>query len=466
MGCADDSITEVPSNPCDTVAQGFTITQPDGTLNGMINDNSLTVQYVTGNPQGDYYHIFSNGNPTTDFYTFAVNSGDTSTLDQNWNTTAGSFLSYDGVPLFGTPPNNLVISTVTGGSQVGDLILLEFAGDVVYDIDDGPIYIEGQYCVTIDEVTSPADYVYVTDGANFKIINVFDPFLLFIESSTTASTSYFVEVIDDKAFIGYYDAVAPFLDYYDVSDVASPSLLSSISKGDDFGRLSDIQKVGNLIYSSDELRGVQKLDFTSNAFSLFENHDVNNLSLIDNELVCLGIWGGLYQFDVSTPNQPLNTNYTSVTYTDIDIASYPGTAYSFHSWVRNDGNTHYVANIDDQKLKQINQDPLGYTVNSEVVINGYATALELHNNFAFITTRPSAFAPLQTSFDGITMVHLGTMSIADTAVLNNASGVVANQNLLYVTDTSGLHIYDISQGTLDLLNTYPAGNGNYISLNQ
>ena len=81
-----------PDNPCNIDEQGCYITQSSTntqySFNLLFDDAKTIVQYVTGHPQGDYYHIYSTqSSPFMDFYTFAINAGDTSTLDQNWNST-------------------------------------------------------------------------------------------------------------------------------------------------------------------------------------------------------------------------------------------------------------------------------------------------------------------------------------------------------------------------------------------
>lgn len=460
LSCNSDDTEEVQYNPCDNAAQGVSITTFND--NYLINDQSLTVHYVTGHPQGDYFHIFNNNGPTlTNFYTFAVTSGDTSILDQNWNTTAGSFLSIDNYPIYGTQQSPINLTTVEGGSQVGDRIVIEFSGNA----GEGGGFEEGQYCVDIDEVIIASDYVYVTDGTDFKIINVFDPYLPYVENTISASTAYFVEVIDDRAYLGYFDAIQPFMDIYNVTDPNNLSTIQSIAKDSQFGRVSDIEKIDDYIYVSDEYKGVHHINTNNGSVFSFENHDVMSLSLINDELACLGIWAGLYGFDVTNPSAPTNSNYTLDVYADIDIASYSHTNGSFHSWIRNNGMDHFVANIFDSKLKKVEEGMSNYSVVSELDISGYATAFTIVGNYGFITTRASSQAPLQTSYDGIIMVNLSNMTIVDSHVLSNASGVTVKANIAYVTDENGLHIYDVSQGNLNLINTYAQGFGNYISTN-
>jgi len=458
IGCESDDIDQVQSNPCNGSSQGFSLTNSSNHFE--VDDQSLTVHYVTGHPQGNYFHVFNNTGPTiTNFYTFAVNNGDVSTLDQNWNTTAGSFLSVDNTPLYGSQQNPITLTTVEGGTQVGDRILIEVAAT-------NNNYIEGQYCVDIDEVITLEDhYVYITDGADLKVINVSDPYLPFTEQTVPANSGYFVEVIDHKAYVAYFDAVQPYLDIFNVATPNNVSPIQSIVKGGAYGRVSDIEEVGDYVFISDEFFGAHHLNTNNGSVFSFENHDIMSLSLMNNRITCLGIWGGLYGFDVSNPVTPTNTNYKIDVYMAIDIASYPHTNGSFHSWIRNNGTHHFVANVSDKKLKKVVENPLNYSIVNALDLSGHATAFTIAGNYGFITTRAGAQAPLQTSLDGILMVDLNNMTILDSHTLNNASGVTVKANFVYVTDLNGMHIYDMSAGVLNLVSTYAPGFGNYISIN-
>ena len=192
-----------------------------------------------------------------------------------------------------------------------------------------------------------------------------------------------------------------------------------------------------------------------------------SLSLINNKLTCLGIWAGLYGWDVSVPNQPNNLGYRIDDISQIDIASYPsiGGFGSWHSWIRNDGTHHYVANIADKKLKKIEEGTLNYSVINEVDIVGYATAFEIAGNIGYITTRSRPQPPLQVGLERIVMIDLTSMTILDTHSLADPSGVTVIEDMVYVSDRIGLQIFDVSQGNLDLLTSYAPGFGRYISKN-
>lgn len=454
-----------PNNPCDVEEQGVSITQTYGNntqspLNLHFDDSKVVVQYVTGHPQGNYYHIYSvQSSPFIDFYTFAVNAGDTSTLAQNWNTTAGSYLAINGTPF---PQNNsITLNTVSGGTQVGDAIKIKIEG--VFQEEGEDVTFSAEMCVVIDQVVSAADYVYVTDGTDLKVINVSNPTAPNLEHSISAPTSYYVNTFNSVAYVGYFDATKPFVSFVNIANPATANIFGSIPKGGEYGRLSDVIQVDNYTYISDEYKGYHKLHIANQNYSPIDIHDVMSMTKTGNSVSIICIVGGLQKTNVTNPSTPLTTNVYSPALS-VDPASYPHTSGSFHSWVRNDGTDLYVANINDKKLKKFQLTSSAYNLASEVVINGYATALFIKGNYAFITTKPSTVTPLQTSFDGITMVNLNSMTVVDSKPLNNASGVVVKANYVYVTDADGLHIYDISSSNLNLINSYSNGFGNFISL--
>jgi len=459
-----------PDNPCDIDEQGVNLVLHSGTngnyqssLNLLFDDTKTVVQYVTGSPQGDYYHIYSTqSSPFFDFYTYAINSGDTSTLDQNWNTTAGSYLAIDGSPYSQTSSNT--VNTILGGNQVGDAIKISFNGEDSYQ-DDGITYTQTlmvDMCVTIDEVVNIAEHVYITDGSNLKVINVSNPLAPNLIHSIPALTSYYVNTFNSVAYVGHFDAIEPFVSFVNISNPSSASIFGSIAKGANYGRVTDVVQVDNLTYISDEHKGFHKLHIGNSDYTTVDIHDVMSMTKKDNSLAIIDFSVGLRKIDVTNAYMPIITNTYNLT--DVDIASYPHTTGSFHSWTRTDDSYFYIANINDKKLKKFQETNFGYNLITDVAINGYATAFTIENNYAFITTRASSLAPLQTSFDGITMINLATMTIIDSKPLDNASGVVVKANYAYVTDANGLYIYDISNSSLNLINTYNNGFGNYISL--
>ncbi|WP_422091558.1 hypothetical protein [Tenacibaculum ovolyticum] len=455
-----------PDNPCNIDEQGCYITETYSTNSqysfNLHFDNAKTiVQYVTGHPQGDYYHIYSTqSSPFMDFYTFAINAGDTSTLDQNWNSIAGSYLAINGSPF---PQNSTTsFNTIIGGTQIGDNIKIEFNNNY-YNQQGNPIYTRtGGFCVTIDEVINLAEYVYITDGTNLKIINVSNPLTPSLAHSIPASTSYYVNTFNSVAYVGYFDAIEPFVSFINISNPSSASIFGSIAKGTNYGRVTDVVQVDNLTYISDEHKGFHKLHIANSDYTTVDVHDVMSMTKKDNSLAIIDFSVGLRKIDVTNANSPVITNTFNLT--DVDIASYPYTTGSFHSWTRTDGTDFYIANINDKKLKKFQETGFGYNLVNDLDINGYATAFTIVGNYAYITTHASSLAPLQTGFDCITMINLSTMTIVDTKPLNQASGVVVKASYAYVTDSNGLHIYDISSTNLTHVHTYNNGFGNYISL--
>lgn len=448
-------------NPCNISEQGIAITETYNNnsqdFNLHFDENKVVVQYVTGHPQGNYYHIYSiNSSPFIDFYTFAISTGNTSTLDQNWNITAGSYLAIDGSPF---PQNNTItLNTLIGGTQAGDTVKITMNGNFSTELTNVTLYVE--MCATIDEVVNLAEYVYVTDGTDLKIINVSNPLAPNLEHSISAETSYYVNTFNSVAYIGYFDATQPFVSFVNIANPPTASIFGAIPKGSEYGRVSDVIQVDNYTYISDEYKGFHKLHIANTNYTRIDNNDAMSMTKLGNDLSIINQTYGLHKIDVTNASAPVITNNGNLS--DVDIASYPHTSGSFHSWVRNNDTNLYVVNINDKKLKKFQSST--YSLTSEVDINGYATALFIEGNYAFITTRASALAPLQISFDGITIVNLTTMTVIDSKPLNNASGVVVKANYAYVTDANGLHIYDISSSFLNLVNTYNNGFGNFISL--
>ncbi|WP_198553814.1 hypothetical protein [Tenacibaculum sp. Bg11-29] len=455
----------IPITPCDVEEQGVSMSQGNGnlqyTFNYFYDDAKTIVQYVTGHPQGDYYHIYSTqSSPFLDFYTFAINAGDTSTFDQSWNTTAGSYYAVDGTPF--PQHNTIVLNTITGGTQVGDAIKITYNGGFSYLPSIALTPVQGDFCVTIDEVINLAEYVYITDGTNLKVINASNPLAPSLTHTIPAPTSYYVNTFNSVAYVGYFDAIEPFVSFVNISNPPTSNIFGSIAKGGNYGRLTDVVQVDNLTYISDEHKGFHKLHIANTDYARVDIHDVMSMVKKGNSLAIIDFSVGLRKIDVTNANTPVITNTFNLT--DVDIASYPHTSGSYHSWTRTDGTDFYIANINDKKFKKFKETNFGYNLINEVNINGYVTALTIEGNYAYITTKASSLAPLQTSFDGVTMVNLATMTVIDSKPLNAASGVVIKANYAYVTDANGLHIYDISSSNLNLVQTYSNGFGNYISL--
>jgi len=447
---------------CAVGEQGFSYSaQCDCQQNGNLyfDDAAMHVDLVTGGNQGNYYHIYSTQAPFIDFYSYAINTGDTSTYTASWNGSSGTYLSIDGTPF--PYDNNVVFTTEIGGSNVGDNIKITFNGQLLPN-SQYPVEVDGVLCVTIDEVVSIADYVYITDGSNLKIVNVSNVLAPSLETSVIAATSYYVNTSNSIAYVGHFDAIEPFVSFVNITNPPTASIYGAVAKGASYRRLSDVVVVDDYIYISDEYRGFHKFHLANEDYSIVDAHETMSMVKKGNDLVIIDFAAALHKIDVTNANAPVITSIYS-TYTDVDTASYPYSNGSFHSWVRTDGTSLYVANIIDKKLKKFQETQFGYNLVSEVVIDGYATALAISGNYAFVTMKPSN-APLQSSFDGVKMINLNTMTVVDSKPLTNTSGVAVKLNYVYVTDANGLHIYDLTGGNLNLVSSFNGGFGNYIAI--
>ena len=311
--------------------------------------------------------------------------------------------------------------------------------------------------------TLTPQYAYITDGINFKIIDIANSASPTFVNSQPANTSYFVSVSLNQANVAHFDATEPYLS---VVNISNPNSLSDFplakSSANNFSLISDIYSIQGTAYFTDLYRGLNIIDPSNNTLFTNMGSDAMSVTAIGNSLYIIDQVNGLSKYDISTPNNPTYTNVNNAI--DVDVASYPDTNFGhFHSWVENDGTYIYVANIFDKKLKKF--DAITLNLISEVAFEGYATAFAIHNGFAYITSKAGP-SPLQTSFDGVSMFDLSTMTFTNFKTLNRASGVALNGNNCYVTDGDGLHIYDISTGTLTLVTDFVLGKGNYIALGE
>jgi hypothetical protein len=311
------------------------------------------------------------------------------------------------------------------------------------------------------------NYAYVTSNNSLKIIDITNVNNLTMSSSISLSTPYYVSVSPNVAYVAQYDATAPYISLINISNPLSPTLATAIPKDNTlaFSFLSDMYTIQGVGYLTDLFRGVHVIDLINSNFSSQVNQgsDAMSITKIMNTLFVIDQANGLHSIDISNPSNLTLTGVSNTT--DIDIASYPDAPYgNYHSWVENDGTYIYVANIFDKKIKKFDANTL--TLLNDVSIEGYTTAFAIKNGIGYVTTKASANAPLQTSFDGIKMIDLNTMSILDAKPLNGASGVALNDDSAYITDTNGLHVYDVSSGSLILQSTLATGNGNYIALGE
>ncbi len=459
FSCDNSSSNDETVNPCTIDEQGFTyLSDYNSNQNFYINDSELIVEYVTGNPQGDYYHIYSTVNPFLDFYSYGVTTGSTTVVAQTFNNTDGSYLTIYGSPF--PQGSTTTITTTLGGSQVGDTIKLELSGFI--NGEGGGNY-TGEWCVTIDKVINFAKYAYITDGANLKVIDLTNPIAPAVVQTIATNTSYYVAVVSSIAYVGYFDATAPFVSFVNIANPPTAHIIGTIAKGPDYGRVSDIIQADNYTYISDEYKGLHILEMSTNTYNRFSTTDAMSMASIGTDMFMIDQNKELHKYDITMASTPTDINVNIIS--AVDVASYPHSTGSFHSWVETSNNIVLTASISDTKLKKYDATTL--TELADINIGGYATAIAIAGNYAFVTMKPSTDAPLQTSFDGVKMINIANnMSIIDTKPLTNTSGVVVNGNYVYVTDDNGMHIYDTSGANLSLISTFNAGAGNYIALGQ
>jgi hypothetical protein len=293
--------------------------------------------------------------------------------------------------------------------------------------------------------TTTPQYAYITDGTDLKIIDIATPTAPVFVSSIAVNTSYFVSVSPDVAYVAQYDAIEPYLSLIDISNPTIPNVSVEIQKDNTlaFSLISDMFMINNVAYLTDFYRGLHVVDVANFNFSSQVNlgGDAMSLTKVQNELFVIDQANGLYAYDITTPGTPVTTGVANNT--DVDTSSYADTPIGqYHTWVETDGTFIFVANTNDKKIKQF--DAATLTLVNEVSIEGYPTAFALHNGVAFVTMKPSLNAPLQTSYDGVRMYDLSTLSLYDITALNRTSGIALNGDYAYVTDADGLHIYDIS----------------------
>ncbi|NRD21383.1 hypothetical protein HNV08_15105 [Winogradskyella eckloniae] len=311
-------------------------------------------------------------------------------------------------------------------------------------------------------------YAYITDGNELKIVDVATASSPSFVGSIALNSSYFVSVSPDVAYVAQYDAVEPYLSVINVSNPSNPQVFGNMPKSNTnaFSLISDMFTLNGVAYLTDIYRGLHVLDISNpNVLTsqLNMGGDAMSLTKIQNELFVIDQANGLHSYNISTPGLPAVTSISNST--DVDTSSYSDAPIGqYHSWVETDGIYLYVANTIDKKIKQF--DAATLTLINEVSIEGFPSAFAIHNGYAYVTTKASINAPLQTSFDGVRMYDLATLSLFDLQPLNRASGVALNGDYAYVTDSDGLHIYDISSNDFSFQSTLATGYGNYIALGE
>ncbi|MCV6630312.1 MAG: hypothetical protein OIF50_10720 [Flavobacteriaceae bacterium] len=460
IGCDTSDDNDSAVSPCSVDKQGFTMEAVGLTPeNYYLDDSQMVVEYVTGHPDGPYYHIYSLQSPQVDFYTFGVNSGDQTTIGQNFNSTNGSFFSFMGSPL--PSNNNFVVQTISSGSNIGDHIQIEMQGYIPGGEGGSGVDAKIFLCVTIDKLNTLANHAYITDGSNLKIYDISNPIAPNLVQTITAPTSYYVETVADIAYVGHFDAIQPFVSYVHIASPPSAYIMGTVAKGSNYARLTDVQEVNGYTYLSDEYRGLHIIHHMFNTQSRFSTSDAMSMGRIDNLFFLVDQNNGLHSYDVATANNPVSSNVSNTA--DLDLSSYPYSNGSFHSRIATYGNQHIIAaSMADSKLKKFNSNTL--SLSDEINIGGYTTALAVAGTKAIVSMRPSPDAPLQSSYDGIKLIELTSMGILDSKSLQNASGVAINGDYVYATDSNGLHIYQIQNNNLVFIRTISGGFGNYIAL--
>ena len=463
FGCSNQNGEgSYPNNPCEVGEQGMYLNETNGTndLNLHFDNSLVVVQYVTGHPDGDYYHMYSvQSTPTMDFYTFAIQPGDTSILDQNFNSTAGSYLAMDGTPY--PQNNNVVTNTIIGGSQVGDTVKIEFAGDFIPGAPFDSTTMSGEMCVTIDEVVSLQDYVYITDGANLKVVDVSNPYAPSMTTTIALPSCHYVKVINNSvALVGQTDSSEPYVNTINISNPATSYVMDTTPKGGFNTILTDVTKLDNKVVLTDQHAKNKLFETASNQMDeIGDAHGGFCITNMNNDYLLLLDGLGVSTYNISSSFQltfPFLPSNVSATWTSL-----VGNRFDR---IENDGQYAYVANVEGQKIVKLEVTTSAINQLSSLDIGGHPSALEIYNNHAYVTMSPTLTAPYNAGFDGVKMINLTTMQEIDSNVLSNASGVVVHGSYAYVTDGNGLHIYDISSATLNLIATFNPGFGNYISL--
>jgi hypothetical protein len=312
-----------------------------------------------------------------------------------------------------------------------------------------------------------SEYAYITDGTSMKIVDISNPNTPVLKGNVSTASSFKVAVSSGYAYVSEFVGTDPFVNIIDIDDPANPSLIVAIDKGGsfNFGRVSDMYIENNVGYITDEYKGIHIVDLANGVFDVqaLAGADAMSVTKKGNDLYLIhqGVAQGIQKFNVSTP-YVLTAGVVNTL--DVSASSSPGAnpIQSRHSIVEHDGTNIIVANRDDKKLKKFDS---SLNLLSSVAIAGSANALAVSGNFAYVTMRVGT-APHQADDDAVKMINLTTMTIVDTVTLNQASGVAVFEDKLYVTDSTGLHIYDVSAGSMSLVVDFSQGAGNAIALGQ
>jgi len=309
-------------------------------------------------------------------------------------------------------------------------------------------------------------YAYVTDGSNFKVIKVNDPQNpVVLDAITNFVEAYGIALANvNSTPVAYVADLAPSGKYVNIIDLSDRSNLTvaGVSKNSVLGKARDLYIDGTTGYIADEYHGLHVIDLTQNIFAPSINYggDATSVTKFGNYLylIHMGTPGGfgLEKLDISNPANVVTTGVYNTADVDSGMQGvYAPRLEAGDSYV-------YVANIASKNLVKF--DPNTLAKIAEVDLNGYTTALAISNGYAFVTMHPSSIPPYDSGDDAIKVIKLSNMSITDTKSLTDASGVAVDGNKVYVTDSTGLHIYSFNNGTLTLINNFVGGAGTSIAL--
>jgi len=308
-------------------------------------------------------------------------------------------------------------------------------------------------------------HAYITDGSSLKIVDISNSSTPVLKGNVALGSSRFVSVGTNYAYVGEYKSSDPYVDIIDISNKTAPTVAASIPKTTPFGLITDMYIDNNTAYTTDEYKGLHIIDIANTAFQsqVLTGSDAMSVTLLGGNMFILhqGTAAGIKKYDMSTALSPvLLTQLANPNV--IDTNSYPNAlgTNSHHSWIENNGTNLFLANVKFQNFKKFDEN---LNELASVNIGGYVTALAIDGNYAFITMH-NASIPLTGGFDGVKMIDLTTMTVIDSKTLIKASGVSVQSNKLYITDSTGLHIYDTIANNMTLITTLPTGNGNFITL--
>lgn len=311
-------------------------------------------------------------------------------------------------------------------------------------------------------------YAYITDGTDFKVIDITDPMSpVLLDTITTLDSAYKVSVTTvNSTPLAYVAESGSSGNYVNIVDLSDRSNLSyaGISKGSPLGKARDFYMDGTTAYIADEFHGLHVIDLVQNIFNPTTSFGADAVGVTKfGGFLYLMYWNvngssqlGVEKLDISNP---ANVTATS-DFNTIDISS---GVFDIYTSLIEYGDSHiFVANIGSENLVKL--DPNTLQKISEVDIGGQPTALAIYNGYAYITMHPSATPPYDSGVDAIGVVHLASMTLTDTKTLQDASGVSVYGDKVFATDSTGLHIYTVANGLLTLENTFAGGSGNYITM--